>query len=257
MQEARQEKSGSGGARSDRVDLPYPRRILMRMTLKALAGVAINAVGSVRIEGRENLPKTGPYILAGNHFHFADPVAFIHLCNRQIEFVGGFRFPNAPWLVRFIPSLWGYLPAFRGGYSRSTLDYAAQVLGKGGVVGIFPEGGSWAQVLRPARPGTAWLATRTGVPVVPVGLEGFPGLFKSVRPKLSIRIGEPVGPFAMEGESGNGRDHVDEVGTVIMNAIARLLPEEQRGVFSSEAVVREAAREAAIYPFAERDMRGI
>ena len=250
-------QGGGGTGRSDRVDLPYPRRRLMRGTLKMLAAAALHTVGSLRVEGRENLPDSGPFLLVGNHFHFADPVALLHLCDRQVEFVGGFRFPNAPWIVKFIPSLWGYLPAYRGAYSRSTLDYAMQILGKGGVVGIFPEGGAWAQVLRPPRPGAAWLATEAGVPVVPVGLDGFPQLFKSWRPQLTLRIGEPVGPFEPAGSEAERRQRIDAVGEEIMKAIASLIPPERRGVYSEEEAAREAARAAAVYPFSRRDMRGM
>lgn len=245
------------------VDHPYPRRRVIRFILRQAAGVAFRLVSRLEIEGRENLPKEGPVILAANHFHFADPVALLYSSRRQVEFIGGFRFPNAPKIVHFFPSLWGYFPVHRGGYSRASLQYALNVLGKGGVVGIFPEGGSWARVLRPPRPGTAFLAANSGAPVVPIAIQGFPKLFNSLRPHLKITIGRPIGPFTGEAagevaEPGklrrNGRDHIGEE---VMRAIAAMLPEEERGIYATDAAIREAAEEAARYPFDHGAMRGM
>jgi len=235
----------------------YPRRQAMRWFLRKLAALALHLLGDVKVTGREHLPKEGPVILVANHFHFADPVALLHLSRRQVEFVGGFRFPNAPAIVKFIPSLWGYLPAFRGGYSRSTLKGAASVLEQGGVLGIFPEAGAWADVLRPPRPGAAFLAVESGARVVPVGIDGFTLLFNKWRPRLEIRIGAPIGPFSADGAGSERRAELDGIGQEIMLAIAQLLPPERRGIFSEDAGLREAAEAVAAYPFSERGMRGM
>ena len=94
--------------------IKYPARHLIRFILRMLAKLAFFLLGKLTIEGGENIPKTGPIILVANHFHFADPVAMLVATGRQVEFVGGFRFPNAPAIVKFIPKLWGYFPVFRG-----------------------------------------------------------------------------------------------------------------------------------------------
>ena len=52
-----------------------------------------------------------------------------------------------------IPLAWGFIRAHRGGFSRSAFRESLEVLAHGGVLGIFPEGGSWATLLRPVRPG--------------------------------------------------------------------------------------------------------
>lgn len=240
-----------------RKSMPYPRRKLMRLILKWLSAVAFKLVSDLRVEGTENLPSSGPVILAGNHFHFADPVALLHICDRQVEFVGGFRFPNAPAIVKFLPSLWGYLPVHRGGYSRQSLEMASKVLEQGGVLGIFPEGGAWAQTLRPPRSGVGFLATRNETVIVPVALEGFHRLFKERRPKLLIRIGKPLGPFNQFQESGSHQKAYRAVGNSVMEAIAEMLPEDARGVYSKNEAVREQAMRSAEYPFERDEFRGM
>jgi 1-acyl-sn-glycerol-3-phosphate acyltransferase len=243
--------------RKDRRDIPYPRRKVMRSLLRFLAGIALRTVGRLEITGLENLPESGPIILAGNHFHFADPVALLYLSRRQVEFVGGFRFPNAPFIVKFLPSLWGYFPVHRGAYSRSSLDYSSAVLAKGGVVGIFPEGGAWAQVLRYPRPGLAFLAAQSGAPVYPVGLDGFHLLFKQWRPTLTIRIGAPVGPFPAANSPALRKEELAQIGQTVMQGIAELLPKERRGVYAGDAKLREEAEKVAAYPFDQKHMRGM
>jgi 1-acyl-sn-glycerol-3-phosphate acyltransferase len=234
----------------------YPRRRVTRFVLRSLSGMAFALLGRMRIEGLENLPKSGPCIVVANHFHFADPVALLWLSRRQVEFIGGFRFVFAPRIVRFLPHLWGYFPAYRGGYSRQTLRSAQEVLAQDGVVALFPEGGIWAQVLRPPRPGAAFLALETGVPVVPVGLDGFTGLFKSWRPELTVRIGPPVGPFQRHGAGADRRAQTDLVGEEIMRAIARLIPAERHGVFSDDPARQEAAWAVSAFPFEREELRG-
>ncbi len=122
------------------------------------------------------------------------------------------------------------------------------------MVGIFPEGGAWAQVLRPPRPGAAFVAARAGVPVVPVGLYGlndiFPVRFKN-QAQVTINVGKPFGPFEAVGRGRERRKKLDAIGDVIMSKIAELLPPEMRGVYSDDPALRAAAQEAAEYPWAD------
>lgn len=235
----------------------YPRRRVLRFVLRMLGGMAFAVLGRLKIEGRENLPDNGPFIMVANHFHFADPVALLWLSRRQVEFIGGRVFVFAPKTVRLLPYLWGYMQAFRGGYSRNTLRASLGVLEQGGIVALFPEGGTWAQVLRPPRPGAAFLAVESGMPVVPVGLDGLTNLFKRWRPELTIRIGKPTGPFAITGNGAERRSEIDAISETIMHAIANLIPAERHGVFSKDEALRRQGEKVADFPFHEDRMRGM
>ena len=237
--------------------LKYPRRLIIRFVLRLLARLAFFALGNLKIEGLQNIPKTGSIILVANHFHYADPVAMLVTTQRQVEFVGGFRFPNAPAIVKFIPSLWGYFPVYRGAYSRKGLEAAKNVLAQNGVLGIFPEGGAWAQLLRPARPGAAFLAAETGAVIIPIGLDGFDDLFKKLRPALTIKIGQPIAPFSTRATGKAKRIELDGFGTKIMHHIAQLIPHDRRGVFSEDADLKHRAQEVSSFPFESDKMRGM
>lgn len=225
---------------------------------------AFSLVSQLEINGAENLPESGPLILVGNHFSFVDPVSFVRVAPWEIEFLGGAETPHAPKVSRIIPFLWGYHPLYRGTGAKDSIRAAEGILTEGKVLAIFPEGGNWAAVLRPPRPGTAFLAVKTGAPLLPIGLVGmteiFPSLKRGRRAKIQVNIGKPFGPFKAEGHGKELRDQLDEIGHEIMRHIAELLPQEVRGHYSDDPAIREAARGTEIYPWADKaegQVRGV
>lgn len=233
----------------------YPRRRLLRAFLRRVVDLFFVSFTDLEIVGGENLPRKGPLLVVANHFSFLDPVLMIRTAPWPIEFLGGFHLPNAPAYVRWIPKLWGYYPVFRGTGSRAALYAAEAVLAQEGVVGVYPEAGSWATVLRPARPGTAFLAAQTGAEILPMGFDGLLNVFSCLRrrrrAKVIARIGKPFGPFQVEGRGRRRRMQLDEVGHEIMRRIADLLPPECRGHYSEDPAVRAAAQGTEVYPWDE------
>lgn len=235
------------------LDPVYQPNRPLRKVLQFLARITFSVITDLDIEGKENFPKSGPLIMVGNHFSFIDPMAFVSLAPWPMDFIGGAVTPHAPKIVRFIPRLWGFLPVYRGTGSTYALKEAEKILKKGGVVGIFPEGGSWAETLRPARPGAALLTSRANAPLLPVGLinlpEVIPSLKKFKRAKIRFKIGKPFGPFNTSGSAYQRRQQLDDIGHEIMKKIAELLPPEQGGVYSSDARIRKAAAGKDYYPW--------
>jgi 1-acyl-sn-glycerol-3-phosphate acyltransferase len=234
---------------------PFRRRPI-RYILKKLSIPAFGLLTQLEIIGEENLPKKGPLLVIGNHFSFIDPVAFVRMAPWPIEFVGGAEMPHAPLWTRIIPFLWGYFRLYRGTGSRDALRAGEAILKKGGFLGIFPEGGNWATVLRPPRPGTSFLATRTGARILPVGLYGFTEVFRSLGQMrlahVTINIGQPFGPFTAAGSGRKRRAQLDEIGHEMMRRVARLLPQELRGYYSDDPAIRAAAKGTEIYPWADK-----
>jgi 1-acyl-sn-glycerol-3-phosphate acyltransferase len=245
---------------SDRYpEFRYPRRRAIRTALRGLIDVLMYTLTDLHIEGQENLPQGGPLLLVGNHFSFIDPVAMIRAVPWPVEFVGGFHMPNAPPIVRWLPKVWGRYPVHRGTGSRYALRGAEAVLKQNGVLGIFPEGSGGATVLRPARPGAAFLTVRTGAPLLPMGFDGmidvFPSLRKGRRARATIRIGKTFGPFPAEGRGRKRRRQLDEIGHEIMRHIADLIPPERRGHYSDDPAIRAAAQGTEIFPWDEAPER--
>jgi len=233
-------------------NITYPRRVLIRRFCKLLARSAFGLLSDLKIEGKENLPDSGPLLVIANHFSFIDPVAVLHALPYPIEYVGGAEFPHAPAIVKFLPEIWGYYPVFRGTGSRYALRAAEEILKQNGVLGIMPEGGAWAEVLRPARPGAAYLAAQTGAKVLPLGIHGLNDIFPlklGHRPKAVVRIGKPVGPFTTTGRGRERREQLDKIGLELMKAIAALIPDHFRGFLAEDPAIREAARGTEVYPW--------
>ncbi|MCD6494902.1 1-acyl-sn-glycerol-3-phosphate acyltransferase [Candidatus Bipolaricaulota bacterium] len=233
-----------------------PARRAIRRLLRLIIHCAFRLLTRLEIVGAEKIPHQGPLLIVANHFHFADPLALIRVFPGPLEFIGGAQMPFAPRLVRALPKLWGYHAVHRGTGARDALRGAEDVLRAGGAVGIFPEGGSWASVLRPARPGTAFLAVRTGARILPIGIDGLvdllPALFRGHRARVIVHIGEAVGPFEASGRGRERRIQLDEIGETIMKCIAPLIPPERRGYYSTDPQVRAAAKGTEIYPWATR-----
>src|SRR5579875_3030789 len=128
----------------------------------------------VRVEGRSNVPRKGPVILASNHQSFIDSI-FLPLCvNRRVTFVAKaeyFENWKTAWFFRAV----GMIPLKREGGSASerALGAAREVLMSGGVLGIYPEGTrSPDGRLYKGHTGVARLAMQCGAPVVPVAQFG-------------------------------------------------------------------------------------
>lgn len=231
---------------------PYPRRLFIRRLLRLWSRAAFALLTDLEIVGQEHLPPGGPLIVVANHFSFADPAAVVRIAPWPLDFLGGFQMPDAPAWAELIPKMWGIYAVRRGGASRRAIRAALAVLGQHGVLGIFPEGGAWADVLRPARPGTAYLAARTGAPLLPMGLDGltevFPTLRRGRRARVTVRIGPVFGPFQGKARRPD-REALEEIGDEIMRHIAALLPPERHGVYSADPELRQAALEVADWPF--------
>jgi len=234
-------------------DPTYKPNRRLRKVLQGMARGLFHILSNFQVEGEENFPKSGPLIMVGNHFSFLDPPAFISVAPWPLDFVGGAVTPHAPRVVRFIPRIWGYLPVYRGTGSTYALKEAQRILDNSGIVGIFPEGGAWSQILRSARPGAALLTARSGAPILPIGLVGFPNLFPSLRkfkrPTVKVRIGKPFGPFSTSGSRYERRKQLDEIGHEIMKHIAELIPSEKGGLYSRDPEVREASKDTEYYPW--------
>jgi len=203
--------------------------------------------------GVENIPTSGGLLVISNHFSFIDPVVLIQIMPRPIEFVGGSMLPNSPLILRWIPRVWGTYKVHRGASSRDALSAAQSIINSGGALGIFPEAGSWAKVLRPPRPGTALLAARTGAPILPVGLDGltevFPSLRCGKRSKVTINIGKIFGPFKHAIHGRQDRIILDKIGHQMMLKISELIPPEKRGYYSDDPKIREDAKGTEVYPW--------
>lgn len=187
------------------------------------------------VAGLENYPSTGPYLVAMNHLDFLDvPVVFATFPHRVAAF-SAVEWADH-WLIgRVARRVTEVLPVDEGRFDHRSVARALGWLRAGGVLLIAPEGRrSPSRALEAAQPGAAYLASRTGVPVVPVaawGQEDAGAAFRhGSRPRIRVRVGQP---FALPGTPNRAKGEALEGYTaMIMKALAELLPAPYRGVYS-------------------------
>ena len=142
-----------------------------------VAGPLLRTLFRPRLEGVENIPKTGPVILASNHLSFIDSVILPLVIKRRIYFLAASTYFEGKglgkWAVARFLRATGMIPIDRSGgkASEASLKAGMSVLGKGHVLGIYPEGGrSRDGRAHRGRTGVARMALESGAPVVPVAM---------------------------------------------------------------------------------------
>ncbi len=220
---------------------PWPRRRFIRRVFISGINLAALALTRWEVRGRENIPAQGPLLVVGNHFHFLDTVAPIHTTRWPLEFIGDLVMPNAPSIMRVFPNAWQTLKIQQGTPNLEALQASQAILAQNGVLVIYPEGHVHSGPLRPALPGAAYMALRTGVPILPMGTisDNDWKLFDTIKQKkrklgVLTQIGEVFGPIQTDNPDRPSREEIKAAGRLIMTRIAALLPREFRGEFDSE-----------------------
>lgn len=162
--------------------------------IKLIARVYFRTFYDFKVEGLNNIPKTGALIIAGNHLSNADPPAIGSFAGlvRDSRFVAKkelFSVPGLGWFFRRS----GYIPVDR---TRTIGDFGAlkevvHALEQGQSVVMFPEG-TRSKTGKPQKPksGIGFLVYKTGAPVLPVKVEGTFG-WPWVR-KIRVKFGTVI-----------------------------------------------------------------
>lgn len=203
-------------------------------------------VARLHVEGLENVPREGPVILALNHIAWVDvPLVAVSLARvtHYMAKIELFQVPVLGTLMRWL----GAFQVRRGEGDRDALRSAQRILSEGKILVVFPEGHrSGTGHLAAGHPGVAYIALRSGVPIVPVAISGTERALKGFHygpwaPRVTISFGKPF-HLDMEGK-GRRRETLALAADQIMREIARLLPPEYRGAYAdldSTAVIAHA-----------------
>jgi 1-acyl-sn-glycerol-3-phosphate acyltransferase len=196
----------------------------------------------VSVEGRENIPTSGPFIIVSNHVDNNDSYVIGRYVHRTVHFLARPGGMKSRVLGRFWRAM-AAIPADRDG-----LAQALTLLKAGEVIGIYPDGVITPRLLQ-AKAGVAALAVRAGVPVLPVAVWGtetvrmWP-LPKGRRRLVCIRFGEPR-TFDRRAVRSDGLQHLADL---VMADVAKILPPDYRGFYANGAPPApvSAARRASL-----------
>lgn len=187
-----------------------------------------------RAEGLENIPTQGPAILMINHIAFIDPILVLNVIPRNIVPLAKAEVYDYPFIGIF-PKLWGVIPVRREEFDRAAIKQVMQVLEAGEIVLVAPEA-TRGPKLRRGKEGVAYLASRSGAPVVPVAIEGteaFPALRYTRAwkdPGARVTFGRPF-YFRKEYRRAD-REQLRTMTDEAMYILSALLPPERRGFYA-------------------------
>ena len=184
------------------------------------------------IRGKENVPTTGPFVLAPVHRSFIDFALTSSITRRRMRYMGKDSLWNVALLGKLCSALGAY-PVHRGGADREALKRTIEVLQGGEPVVIFPEGTrQFGPKVRDLFEGAAYVASKVGVPIVPVGIGGSERALrkgqKIPRPvKVTVVVGEPIPPPTPSEGGRTPRRAVHELTLQLRDEVQRLFDEAQ------------------------------
>lgn len=224
---------------------------------KAVLVPTFRFLWNITTEGLQNVPTSGPAIIAPNHISVLDSFFVPAVLPRRVTYVGKAEYMD-DWKTRYVFPAIGMIPIDRAGGDSSTkaLDAAARVLGANELFGIYPEGtrSRDAQYLHKGHTGVARLALRTGAPIIPVGIIGSDAIqppdakMPKVFRRVHIRFGRPI---SVDRYSDRTDDHLvcRRITDEVMYEIRNLSGQEYVDRYATRSV--EAETVASVVPIRE------
>ena len=208
-----------------------PSRIFY-FVIRGLVVLVVGGWTRVRVVGRHNIPRSGPFLLAPIHRSNIDTPLAAAVTSRRMRFMGKdslWKFGPLGWII----SALGAFPVSRGTADREALKRCIAVLEAGETLVLFPEGTRQSgPVVQPLFDGAAYVAVKAGAPIIPVGIGGservMPKGSRMLYPrKCVVVVGEPI--VASLDESGRvPRSAVKAVTERLSAELQRLFDESQR-----------------------------
>jgi len=213
----------------------FPRQPdMLTYGLRACAALSVRAwlrtYHRLRVEGRENLPKDGSFVLVANHASHLDALtllAALPMGKLHRAFPAAARdyfFTHVP-RVALAAIVINALPFDRAVHIRHSLKLCRALLeNPGNVLILFPEGTRSATgQLGEFKPGIGWLLAGSTVPVLPCYIDGaFAAWRKGTWLPRPARLCVRIGPPQVFADAGGGRDAVERIVSTLRDAVERL-----------------------------------
>jgi 1-acyl-sn-glycerol-3-phosphate acyltransferase len=221
--------------RAEAVDVHPPTRLervsygFIRGLFLALARVYFR----LEIRGAANVPAHGPFVLAPIHRSNLDFILVSTVRRPRMRYMGKASIWKSRALGRFV-SMLGAFPVHRGTADRESLRTCMRVIENGEPLVMFPEGTRRSgPTIEHMFDGPAYVAARTGVPIVPVGIGGsadaMPVGAKFIKPhKIVLVVGEPIVPPTGDGTGRVKRRVIRELTAQLQQDIQALYDEAGR-----------------------------
>jgi 1-acyl-sn-glycerol-3-phosphate acyltransferase len=201
--------------------------------MRGLTRLLLTLLARITVTGLENVPPKGPLLILANHVSTIDGpllIAFLPIENSRFVGPGDFKllFPANLFVKWF-----GVISIKRSNQlERASLKEMTEVLKSGGVLSLFPEGGTWEKPITEAKQGAAYLSMTTNTPVLPVALGGTYRVWYKIarlqRPKITINIGKVIPPIQTPADKSKREEVLTNSTKEVMTQIYNMLPAADR-----------------------------
>jgi len=198
-----------------------------------LQRITLRSFSTWRVIGIDNIPKTGALIIAANHQSNFDPPLLSASIPRKVNFLAKSSVFTGN-IVNYLLKAYGAHPVNRNSIDLKAYRWATNLLNKGQVIVIFPEGTRHPKSMQEPKKGAAKLAMATNAKIIPVGITGTENLgtwLRVLNPtgKLTVNIGATIDPnnYPELIQNNDSEALLD----IIMKEIAKLVPSEYRGIY--------------------------
>jgi 1-acyl-sn-glycerol-3-phosphate acyltransferase len=208
---------------------------LAYFVVRAIVATVTRLYTRMRIEGRENIPRSGAFVLAPVHRSYIDTPISSCLTRRRLRFMGKDTLWKQRWSGWLLSTLGGF-PVTRGTADREALKRCVAVLERGEPLVLFPEGERKSgPIVQPLFDGAVYVALRAGVPIVPVGIGGservMPKGAKFIYPrKVHVIIGTRIEPSVPPGSARVPRSAIHQASAALHTRLQELFDAAQERV---------------------------
>ncbi|HXF85652.1 MAG TPA: lysophospholipid acyltransferase family protein [Anaerolineales bacterium] len=231
----------------------------MLIILRFLIRLLLKLIAHFEIRGKENVPQTGGMIIAANHIGFLDVVMVYYGIDRTDLFIPvAEKWEKIGW-IRWLGKYLNFVFVDRFNPDLKALRKMIALMEEGKCLIIAPEGTrSRVGSLIEAKPGVAYLAARSGFPIVPVAITGtedkviLENLKRFRKSHITLTGGKPftLPPLPKENRDEALKQYTDE----IMCRIAALLPEKYRGVYAEHPRLKELLEKEERTQYVEKQL---
>lgn len=199
---------------------------ILRFLVKALTKIIFR----LEVEGRNNIPVKGGFILASNHASYLDPIVLGVACPRKLSYMARHDLFSVPFLGALMLRA-GAFPLRRDYADVGSIKEALRRLAQAAGLVLFPEGSrSLGGLAEKAEPGVGFIAAKSGVPVVPTFIEGTNKALargaRFIRPaKVRVYFGKPV-----NAEADRLKNNYGEFAIRIIQEIKRIRQERGKQI---------------------------
>ena len=175
---------------------PHPRSWLIRYVIGVFSLLLCSVLTKFSVEGKENLPQRGPYILAPNHIDDVDPAPITAAVIKPITYLMAEDQAKLPWYKAWGPWSYGVLLVNRSNLQISTIKNIQKQIQKKERICIFPEGTIKGEGLKKGKKGVAYFAVKNEIPIIPTAVIGSKGLLVKIklakRERVKVVFGRPI-----------------------------------------------------------------